>query len=119
MARKATKKKTTGSKRRLLVVLFNLKRGQSEAAYERWARTKDVPTARRLKSIDDFKVFRVDGLFGSDAKTPYRYAEVLEINNIDRLGPDVMASKPMKAIIAKFQAFADNPMFLIMSRFAG
>lgn len=116
---KKAKKTSKAAKRRTLIVLFNLKAGQSEAAYERWARTKDVPTARKLKSVDSFKVYKALGLFGAEGSAPYRYIEVLRVNDIGRLGPDVGASKAMKKIIAQFSSFADKPIFMVTRRFAG
>jgi hypothetical protein len=119
--RPATKKKAkrAAKKRRTLVVLFNLKAGQSEASYERWARTQDIPTATKLKTVDSFKVYRVVGIFGSDQKPPYRYIEVIRVNDIDGIGPEIGKSRAMAGIIAKFQSFADDPLFLVGRWFGG
>ncbi len=101
-----------------MIVLFNLKPGQSEADYEKWAKEVDIPTVTALKSVQDFKVYRSEGLFGSDAKPPYRYVEVLQVTSADDLGADVGNSAAMAGIIAKFGEIADNPTFMVTEQFA-
>ena len=54
-----------------LVVLYNLKDEDSKEAYEKWAQNTDVPTVKGLTSVDEFKVFRLEGLMGSEAAPPY------------------------------------------------
>ena len=41
-----------------VLVLFNLKAGTDVAAYEKWAREKDLPTVRGLGSVNGFDVLR-------------------------------------------------------------
>jgi len=65
-----------------IIVLFNLKSGVSRSAYEAWAKETDLKTVRALNSIDRFDVFESMGLLGSDAKPPYEFIEVLEVNDI-------------------------------------
>lgn len=101
-----------------MIVLFNLKPGQSEADYEKWASEVDIPTVKGLKSVQDFKVFRSEGLFGSDAKPPYRYVEVLLVTSAEGLGADVGNSPAMADIIAKFGEIADAPAFMVTEQIA-
>jgi hypothetical protein len=100
-----------------LIVLFNLKPGQNIADYEKWAKETDVPTVKGLKSVDDFRVYRAKGLLGSDARAPYQYIEVLEINNMDGLLNEI-GSEIMQKIAAAFQGMADNPTFIVTEQFA-
>ena len=100
-----------------LIVLFNLKEGQSEADYEKWAKEEDIPTAGGLASIEDFKVYRAESVFGSDDPPPYRYVEIIAITSAEALGEEVGATPAMADISAKFQAFADNPTFMVTERF--
>ncbi|WNC72132.1 REDY-like protein HapK [Thalassotalea psychrophila] len=95
-----------------LVVLFNLKAETDMQEYENWAKTVDIPTAGGLPSIDNFEVVKSLSLFGSDATPPYQYIEILSINDLDQLGNDV-SSDEMQKVAAQFQAFADNPMFIL------
>lgn len=100
-----------------IIVIFNLKDASATAAYEAWAQTVDVPTVKRLKSVDDFKVFKTSGVLGSDQAPPYQYVEILEVNDPTQLGEDV-STETMKKVAAEFQAFADNPCFMVASQFA-
>lgn len=98
-----------------IIVLFNLKAGVNPADYENWARTTDLPTVRKMSSVTDFEVLRASGLFGSDAKPPYQYIEVINIQNLEGFGSE--ASTPeMQAIASEFQQWADQPIFILADR---
>lgn len=105
-------------KKTTLIVLFNLKKGVSEAEYEQFAREIDVPTVERLTSVNHFQVFRSAGILGSEAAPPYRYVEVIEVNDLDGLFGE-LGSETMQRVAAQFQAFADNPIFMLSDKFAG
>jgi hypothetical protein len=94
-----------------IIVLFNLKPGVDAAAYEAWARSTDIPGVRALKSVEDFQVYRATGLFGSDAKPPYAYFEVIDINGVEAFVSDV-TSEAVQKVASEFQQFADNPLFV-------
>lgn len=100
-----------------IVVLFNLKAGVDPAVYEAWALSTDIPVVNGLDSIAAFSVHPTTGVLGSDAKPPYAYIEVIDIADMETFGADV-ASATMQKIAAEFQAFADNPTF-IMTRTLG
>jgi hypothetical protein len=95
-----------------LIVLFNLKPGLSAQDYEHWARTTDLVTVRSLKSIDQFQVFRTQGVLGSDQKAPYQYVELLTVNDMPGLFADI-STPIMQRVAAEFQGFADAPIFMI------
>lgn len=94
-----------------IIVLFNLKNGVDRGAYEEWARTRDIPGVRSLPSVEDFQVYRANGVFGSDGRPPYEYFEVIDINGVDAFVGDVSSEKVQK-VAAEFQQFADNPIFV-------
>jgi hypothetical protein len=94
-----------------IIVLFNLKPKVDPTEYEEWARTRDIPGVRALGSIGDFQVYRTTGLFGTDAKPPYAYIEVLDINGMDEFLADV-ADERVQEVAAEFQRYADNPLFI-------
>lgn len=94
-----------------LIVLFNLKDAAQREAYERWARDVDVPTAGALPSVDKFEVLKASGLL-TGGPSPYEYVEILRINDMTQLGADV-GTPAMQAVSAQFQAFADNPLFIV------
>jgi len=90
-----------------LLVLFNLKPGITPEVYERWAREVDLPTVRNLESIHEFEVYRITGLLGSDAPPPYRYAEVIDITDMQRFGSEVATAR-MREIAARFGELAET-----------
>ncbi|HEY5757674.1 MAG TPA: hypothetical protein VIU34_17720 [Steroidobacter sp.] len=95
-----------------IVVLFNLKPGTDVAAYEKWARTADIPGVRALCSVADFQVYRATGLLGTEAKPPYSYIEVIDVPDMNAFGADV-GSEAVQKVAAQFQQFADNPQFIL------
>jgi REDY-like protein HapK len=95
-----------------IIVLFNLKEGVDVSAYEKWAQDADIPGVNALGSVDQFSVHRATGLFGSDAKSPYQYVEVIDIKGMDDFVGDI-TTEAFQAAAAPFQAFADNPQFIL------
>jgi len=100
-----------------LVVLFNLKDEAAKDAYENWAKTTDVPTVKRLGSIDDFRVYRMNEVMGSGDKPPYQYCEIVDVNDMATFGAEV-STDVMQKVAAEFQDFADNPIFIVSDQFA-
>lgn len=98
-----------------VLVLFNLKPDADVAAYEKWAREKDMPTVRGLKSVSGFDVLRAQGMLGSDAKPPYQYAELIEVPDMAAFGADI-SSDVVQAGAKVFQGFADNPLFILCEK---
>jgi len=94
-----------------LIVLFNLKNPEQREAYEQWAREVDLPTAGGLPSVEKFEVLRSVGVLGG-GQPPYEYVEVLRVRDMQQLGVDV-ATPTMQEVSQRFQAFADNPVFII------
>ena len=51
-----------------LIVMFDLKPGQSVEEYEEFAKTIDVPGVKRMNSVDEFRVYKSESLlFSEDA----------------------------------------------------
>lgn len=116
---KKARGKAAASKARTIIVLFNLRRGVKAAAYEKWVQKTDVPIAGGLKSVKDFSVFRAEGIFGSKAKPPYRYFEVLHVTGLDAFVGDIGKEPRMAKVAAEFQKFADKPLFIVTEKFGG
>ena len=95
-----------------IVVLFNLKADASVAEYEAWAKATDLPTVKALASVGDFTVHRTTGLLGTDAAPPYRYVEIIDVDDMQTFGEEV-GGDAMQKVAAEFQAFADQPVFLL------
>lgn len=95
-----------------VICLFNLKPGVDPADYETWARGGDIPSVNALGSVASFTVHRATGLFGSDAKPPYDYVEVIDITGLDDFVADV-TTPGFQALAAPFRDFADDPVFIL------
>jgi len=95
-----------------IIVPFNLKAGTDVAEYEEWAKTKDVPTASALPSVNSFTVHKATGLFGSKDKAPYEYFEIIDITSMDDFIADV-SNEDFQAAAAPFQDYADGPAFVL------
>jgi len=100
-----------------MIVLFNLKDGQSAKDYERWARETDVPTGKGLPSVEDFRVYRVSDLLGSEARPPYGYVQVIDVSDLGRLGEEVGAEE-VRAVAREFEGFVEGAIFFLTQRFA-
>ncbi len=100
-----------------LVVLFNLKDKSSKGAYEKWAQNTDVPTVKGLASVDDFKVYHLQNIMGTENPSPYEYCEIIDINDMAKLGKEI-ATETMQKVASEFQEFADNPTFIISEQIA-
>ncbi len=98
-----------------IVALFNLKPGISAADYEAWAKATDIPTVNRLKSVDSFAVFRSAALLGSEAAPPYRYIEIIDVNDMDVFGGEV-SSEAMQKVAGEFQAMAADLAFILTDK---
>lgn len=95
-----------------IVALFNLKPGVSVADYEAWAKTTDLPTVNGLKSVDTFEVFKSVGLLGTDAKPPYAYIEIIDVNDMDTFGGEV-SSETMQKVASEFQGMVEDLVFIM------
>lgn len=95
-----------------IICLFNLKPGADADAYETWARGIDIPGVNALGSVRSFTVHRASGVFGSDAKPPYDYIEVIDIDAMDGFVADI-TNPEFQKVAAAFGAFTDNPCFIL------
>jgi hypothetical protein len=101
-----------------LIVLFNLKKKKTAVKkYEKWAQKTDVPNVKGLKSVDDFKVYRIGNILGTDKPSPYQYCEMIEVNDMNGLFADI-STDTMKKVAAEFGEFAKNPLFVVAEQFA-
>lgn len=98
-----------------IVALFNLKPGTSAADYEAWAKETDLPTVNGLKSVDQFEVFKATALLGSEAKPPYTYIEIIDVNDMEVFGGEV-GTEAMQKVAAAFQGMVDDLVFIMTDK---
>lgn len=96
-----------------VLVLFNLKPGVSPEEYEAWARGSDLPVVNALPSIERFEVLKARGLLIGAGSAPYQYVEIMRIHDMDAFGKDLQ-SPQVQSGAAQFQAYADNPVFILV-----
>lgn len=95
-----------------IVVLFNLKAGIDVAAFEEWVRTRDLPGVRSRVSVTEFQIYRATGLLGSDARPPYQYVEIIDVESLEGFARD-LARDAARKIAEEFRDFADDPQFIL------
>ena len=91
---------------RAMIVLINLKDGVSPEDYERWILESYAPAVKNLSSVEDWRDYRVSGLLGSNAATPYRYVVTLEVVDLEQLGRDVVGEE-MQRLLAELHELAE------------
>ena len=94
-----------------IIALFNLKAGASRDDYEAWARSRDLPDVRSLPSVRTFDVLRATGVLFSEAKPPYDYIEVLDVNALDAFLGDC-GSDTVAKLAQEMGAFTDGATFV-------
>ncbi len=94
-----------------VIVLFNLKEDADQAEYQAWARDRDMVEVNRLPSVDHFRILRCVGLLGGTDAPPYQYAEVIDLNSMERFGEDLQ-SDAVGQLATEFRQFTDNPLFI-------
>ena len=97
-----------------IIVLFNLKKNVTQVDYENWAQSTDLPIVRDLNSVENYQIFKSSGLLGSDGPSPIDYIEMITINDRDQFNNDI-SSEIMTKVATQFQAFADDPKFIVTS----
>lgn len=95
-----------------VIVLFNLKPGASIEDYENWAKAKDIPTVNGLGSVQNFEVFKMTGVLGSEVSAPYQYCEIIQVPDMNAFFAD-LGREDVQAGAKAFGEFADNPIFML------
>lgn len=95
-----------------IIVLFSLKPGTDVAAFEEWARTRELPGIRALVSVSEFQMYRATGLLGRDGDPPQQYFGLIDVDDMDGFNRD-MASEAVQKIDAEFRQFADDAQFIL------
>jgi hypothetical protein len=99
-----------------MIVLVNLREGTDPEDYERWIEETYSPAVMNLKSVDDWRGYRVGGLLESGAAPPCQYVVLVEVNDPEQLGQDIQ-SEEVQRLLAELGRFAEPPTQLITERF--
>ncbi|MDR7483307.1 MAG: hypothetical protein QN183_06905 [Armatimonadota bacterium] len=93
----------------VVVFLARLRPGVEPAAYERWVREVDYPTARRLPSIVSYTNYRLAGPLRK-ADVRYDYLEVIHITDLEAYRQDLARPElqTLRQQLAEFIEPSDN-----------
>jgi len=95
-----------------ILVMFNLQDDASIDEYETWAQESDAPAVRNLPSVSEYRIQKATGLLMGDGDSPYKYVEIIEVEDMEQFGDDVETDR-MQEISAQFQGSADDPKFVL------
>lgn len=87
--------------------LNSLRPGAEAAAYERWLRDVDYPTARSLASIKSYNVVRVDGPL-REAGVPCDYVEIVEIEDLESYRQDIAGLPGREQFVEELRSFVGD-----------
>ena len=97
-----------------LLVLFDLRSGEDTSVYETWAREEDTPSMLALPAIRAKQVFRMVGQHGSSLPSPYAYAELLDITDLDAMGGEIAAASGASELVTRFREITRNLSFNVL-----
>ena len=86
-----------------LLVLYDLRDGEDVAAYEKWTREHDTPMMLTLPAIHAKQVFRMAGQHGSADPSPYAYAELLDVGDLEAMGQQIEATAGATALVTRLR----------------
>ena len=95
-----------------IVVLFNLKPDADFNAYEKWALETDLPTVRKLSSVESFDGLRAVSMLGGADSPPYQYIEIIKVADMSAFGEEV-GTQTMRKVASEFRTFAESPQFIV------
>lgn len=98
-----------------IIALFNLKPDADAAAYEEWARTRDMVGVKILPSVKDFAIYRTGEVLFKGGTPPYQYVEIIDIDDLDAFMGDVQTDA-VTTLAQEMSAFADDTVFLTTER---
>ena len=97
-----------------LLVLFNLRSGEETSVYETWAREEDTPSMLALPAIRAKQVFRMIGQHGSSLPSPYAYAELLDISDLDAMDGQIAAASGASELVKRLREITRDLSFNVL-----
>lgn len=100
-----------------MIVMYNLKEDQDEAAFEQWLREVDIPGYAKMSSMRNPSYYRAGNLLGEEKPAPYKYIVV-----IDMAGPEAveeeMADPKWAAFIADIESRVTDATYVTAKKIA-
>jgi REDY-like protein HapK len=86
--------------------LTRLKKGVDPAAYEKWVREFDYPTAKTIPSILSYQNHRLHGAF-RQADAIYDYIEVIEVTDLEAYRRDMDELPQFRELRRQIQSYLE------------
>ncbi len=88
----------------IVFFLTRLSSKEEQEAYESWVRETDVPTARGLPGVNNYRVVRLEGpVMDGVSSPPYDYIEIIEISDLETYQNGLSGVDP--EFLAQFTGF--------------
>lgn len=102
---------------KFMIVLFNLKDGQTEEEFVQWMQINDIPVASNLPSVIEYNLVKTVAMLGADGEPPYKYMEVIRVSDFDQLGKDA-EGEAIQRVAAQFQEKLADAVWLLTEQIA-
>ena len=100
-----------------LIVMYNLREGQSQAVFEQWIREVDLPGYAKLTAMRNPAYYRSAGLLGENKPAPYAYTVVIETDGPEAVEAE-MGDPKWAGFIADFESRTADATYVIATRIA-
>jgi hypothetical protein len=79
------------------MVTFRLADGVTPDAYEAWFRTVNVPAVRQMRSVSEYRVWRLADVV--EGEPPFRYVEEMEVTDREAFGRELEELPAAKSML--------------------
>ena len=100
-----------------MIVMYNLKDGQTQAEFETWLRAVDIPAYAEMKSMRNAAYYRAGPLLGEDAPAPFKYIVVIEMDGSAAVEAE-MSDPVWSGFIADFESRVEDAVYVPAERLA-
>lgn len=100
-----------------MIVMYNLKEGQSEAEFEQWLREVDIPGYATMSSMRNPRYYRAGKLLGEEKPAPYKYTVVIDMDGPQAVAAE-MAEPKWAAFIADIESRITDATYVTARKIA-
>ncbi len=90
-------------------VITTLKRGVDPAAYERWLREYDYPTAKTFPSIVSYRTHRIEGPINGAENAGWSYIERIEVRDVEQYQKDLASPAGQELLRQLYDNYLERP----------
>ena len=100
-----------------MIVMYNLKPGQSEGEFEQWLRDIDIPGYAGMRSMRNPSYYRAAGLLNDDKPAPFKYTVVIEMDGPQAVEAE-MGDPRWSDFIADFESRVADATYVTATKIA-